>query len=305
MPDLTVSPHKQCYAEGEVVIVNVKSSIDCFENEGEYVDSIELKIGKAELGNSERYIFADSIEFNCYIDKCAVSRTLSFTPNIWALQPRFLSTMEIAAGLNGYIDKEELKRVGIFVCSTTRSSVIVHAGKIREIQQINPGYNLIKCKPYLEHAESKTEIVITDDYGSSDSITIVYPARIKVEEPNITASRVDFLISYNGPVNTVVCFRAFTGSTIVTEFRNTVYKNRFKTVLHINTELITDDYLTIEAKVGAQDYRAIFHEIINIPSFKEEKNIDINNNTKLIELIEHDNSTQIASLPNSIISLLT
>ena len=50
--------------------------------------------------------------------------------------------------------------------------------------------------------------------------------------------------------------------------KKNVYKNRFKTVLHIDTELITDDYLTIEAKVGAQDYRAIYREKISIPSFE-------------------------------------
>lgn len=304
LPDLTIAPHKQCYAEGELVTVSVKSSTDCFEVEGEYIDSIEMEIGKAKLGDSGRYIFAKPIEFNCYIDKCAVSRKLSFTPNIWALQPRFLNTMEKVDGLGGYIDKDEFQRIGVFVCSTTKSSVNIQAERIREIKQIKPGYNLIKCKQYLEYAEAKTEIIITDDYGSSDSITIVYQAKINVEAPSITASRVDFLIGYNGPVNTVVCFRVFTGPTKITEFKKNVYKNRFKTVLHIDTELITDDYLTIEAKVGTQDYRAIYREKISIPSFEEENTIDINGNTSLFELIEYDNSTQLSKIPKSVISLL-
>ena len=62
--------------------------------------------------------------------------------------------------------------------------------------------------------------------------------------------------------------------------------------------------MTIEAKVGAQDYRGIYRDKISIPSSEEENTIDVNENTSLFELIEYDNSTQFSKMPNSIISLL-
>lgn len=305
LPELHIEAQKTIYLEGESVSAVIRSSHACFEQEGDFFDEKHIELGKAALVSAGGFVFAEQIEYDCYLDRCEIFKKLSLFPNVWTVQFRSLESGEEINASNN-IEFQELEHIGIYICATCNMSILIKANGIGEVRHIKPGLNIIDSKSFLHDAEAKTDFSFTDDNGSRKTISVLYKERIEITNYSEEARVVSFTAKYSGPTNSNIDFRIFSGKNLISINKKKAYRNSFITSLIVEKRQITDKEISIEARVGTQDYKKIYSGLIDLNKQKEEKKTFVlSKDTSIISLLdEYDNNKDVVFC-DSILTLLS
>ena len=306
LPKLTLETTKPIYKEGEPVSATIKATDACFELEGMYVDKKQVELGEAGIINAGGFVFSEQIEFECFIDRCSVFERLTLFPEVWSVQAKSLRSGEPLDISSKYINANQLNDYGIYVCATCNMSIFVRANGIREIKHIKPGLNYVDIKSFLYDAEAKTTVNIADEYGSSFELTVIYNGStdiISIEDDN---ELISINAKYHGPINTTVDFRVFSGKNMIYTNQKRAYRNTFSILLGIEKRRFTDKTISIEARLGAQDFRQIYVGEIDLTTNKGAyERINISSATSLLELIQTSyNPDALLDFDNKLMPLL-
>ena len=305
LPKITIRSSKAYYAEGEEVTVEVCASGDCFEQEGDYVDSKKLQIGTASVAMTGNLVHPKPIDFDCYFDKCGVVKRFSFVPNTWGLKMKDLTTDMWMTSCLTSLTFEELKRYGVFVCSTVEMSLSVSADDDNMKRMIRPGYNKVNLKQLLWDFEAKKDVVFTDSYNQTRIISVLCPTRITTDPVEYAESTVVIPLRYFGPINTTLDIRVYSGRNAILSITRDVYHNSFRINLYIDRSRIKDPNISIEARVGTQDYQQIMSAIVDLGLLKDTAKVfEFTENLSLLELLSHSMKRQDKAFPYRLIALL-
>ena len=305
LPEISLRSSKAYYVEGEEVTVDVCASGDCFEQEGDYVDTKRIQIGTASVAMNGNLVHPQPIEFDCYIDKCDVVRRLTFVPDTWGLRMRDLTTDLWMTSCLASLTFEELRRYAVFVCSTIEMSLFVSADDDKITRMIHPGYNKVNLKQFLWDFGAKTDVVFTDSYNQARTISVICPTRITADPLEYAESTVVIPIKYFGPTYTTLDIRVYSGKDAVLSITRNVYHNSFRMNLYIDRFRIKEPNISIEARVGTQDYQQIIAAIVDIGRLKDTiKVFQFSEDLSLIELLSHSIKRRDKTFPSELIALL-
>ena len=286
LPQISITSTKAYYEEGEEVIVDVCASADCFEQEGEYVNTKRMRIGNAKVVIDGNLVRPHPIEFDCFIDKCNVVLGLTFIPDVWGLRMRDQTSDTWLNSPLTSLTIEELEQYIVFVCSTKEMSISVSSGNDEMKRLIHPGYNKMNLKSMLCNYGSKTDITFTDSYGKVKTISVICPTKIIPEQLRYSLSEIVVPLKYYGPVNATLYIRAFSGREEILYLSKYVNQNFFRMSICIDRYRIKDPTITIEAKVGVQDYQRVLKTIVDFELLKEDyKDFQFTQELPIIKLL--------------------
>ena len=287
LPTLTLETTKPIYKEGEPVFAIIKATDDCFENEGIYVNNKQVELGMAKIVYAGGFVFAEQIEYDCFIDRCSVYDRLTVYPEVWNVQARSIKSGDSLDISSKSIDVNELNDYGVYVCSTCNMSVFVRANGISEIKHIKPGLNYIDIKSFLYDAEAKTTVSITDEYGASHELTVIYKDSIDIISIEDDKAMVSINAKYHGPINTTIDFRVFSGKNLIYTNQKKAYRNTFTVLIGVEKRRFTNEVISIEARSGLQDFRQVYVGEINpITSKETHERITLSKTTTTVELLQ-------------------
>ncbi len=309
LPDISLSSSKTYYVEGEEVTVELCASSDCFEQEGDYVDSKKIQIGTASVAMTGNLVHSKPIEFDSYIDKCNIIKRFAFNPHVWGLRMKDLTNDVWMTSCLTLLSFEKLRQYAVFVCSTIEMSLCVSSDNKSDnkdmTRMIHPGYNKINLNQLLQDFGAKTDIVFTDSNNQSKTISVICPTRITTDPLEYAETTAIIPLKYFGPINTILDIRVFSGRDTILSITRNVYRNSFRMNLYINRFRIKDPNIFIEARVGTQDYQQIMATTVDLGLLKDTKEeIQFSENLSLLELLSHSINRHDKAFPSKLISLL-
>ena len=305
LPSITIQPTKKIYLEGETVSVEVRASANCFEQEGEYVNAKQITIGNAQIGMTGNLVHTISLEFDCYIDKCETPMHLSYSPNTWGIRMMELKENKWLDPCLKSMTVGELDQFGIFICSTANHELRIKAGDDITFRTIRPGYNKLSVKNLLWNYGSKTEIIISDCLSQEYVLSVICPTRISASKLDATQDALVTTITYNGPVNSTLEIRVFSGNKQILSLRRNIIHNSYVKAFYIDRHRITNPDISIEARVGSQDFQQILRETVDlekIPIWKQRAKFS--GSMSIVDLLSCFDDGRRASIPASLLGLL-
>lgn len=309
VPYLTVSPTKAYYSQGEEVGVDITTRSACFESEGEYVQAKKLNIGTANLVMEGNHVGVEAVEFDCYIDKCGITKHLRFIPRVWGLRQKAFSADAWEQIPPGRMTYDDFNQHQIFVCSTSEANIGIYVNGKKSSRYIQPGYNRIHLRELIESWLQRTDISFEDEYGEKQDLTVVYSPEIRVISVSRKADGLAITIKYQGPVSSTLSIRVFSGAKLVSSASRQVYSNIFNMQMRVFPHLLSDPEITVEARIDGQDYQTIFHDSCEaLPDESSRPRLELSANTGLLALMEYaasPKSTQQAKLPTTVLQLLS
>ena len=112
-------------------------------------------------------------------------------------------------------------------------------------------------------------------------------------------------LKYFGPINTSLDIRAFSGRDAIISITRDVYHNSFRMNLYIDRYRIKDPNISIEARVGTQDYQQVLAAIVDLGLLKETtKDFHFSEDLSLLELLSYSMKRHDKAFPSKLIALL-
>lgn len=286
IPYINICPLRPIFSEGDDVLVSISSRSACFESEGEFVPSRKQNIGKAKLTMVGNHVSAEAIEFDCYIDKCGITKHLKFIPHVWALRQKSTDLWETIT--KHRLEYDDLNRLQVFVCSTTEMQLSITSSDMLVHRYIRPGYNRIDFRDTVNTWNKRTDISFVDEYSCTQELAIYYSPKINVISAMRKAEGLSLSIKYQGPVASVLNIRVYSGSRLATSAERKIYNNQFFMQIWVFSNQISNPDITVEARIDGEDYQTIFHEKCEaLPEELFEAKLDFSKDTGLLELLEY------------------
>ena len=305
LPTISIRSSKPYYLDGEEVVIEVCTTAKCFEQEGDYVDSKRLQIGTASVAITGSLVHSKTIEFDCYIDKCDVVKRLVFAPNTWGIRMRDLRTDLWMDSYLPTLSFEELQKYGVFICSTVEMNLSIQTENDEMARSIRPGYNKVNLKQLLWNYGTKTDISFTDSFNQVKTLSVICPTRITTAPLEYSTSSVAVPLKYFGPANVTLDLRAFSGRDLIVTIKRDVYHNSFRMNLYIKRNQIKESNISIEARIGTQDYQQILNTTVD-PEWLDDATSEFHFTEKmpLIDLLSYSTKRRAKELPLKMIALL-
>ena len=291
VPYLIISSIKPYYSEGENVMVSIATRSACFEEDGEYSRSKEQTIGQASITMDGNHVGAGLIEFDCYIDKCGITKQLKFTPRVWGLRKKGMENDAWERISTERIEHNVLSQFNVFVCSTVEFVLAIIANSKNQNRHIQPGYNRINLREIIETWHQRTEVFFEDENKKRKGICIYYYPRITVINATRKKDGLMLTVCYQGPVSSTLSVRIYSGSKMVASSVQQVNSHQFSMPIRVNPQLINNPEITVEARIAEQDYQEVFHDYCDIVQDNPlSAKLVLSRETKLLDLITFSNS---------------
>lgn len=290
IPNIRIELSREVFAEGSVVTACAVSTYPCFESEGEFLERKELSLGNASLSLDENYVYVKPISVSVFIDRCGISKEYQVIPRVWGIRKKNEVTQIWNNAPIRTIPVEELMDNSVYVCSTGNTSVHIKTKDDTMHRYIVPGFNKINCKRMFDSWNYKNQVDFTDEYGSILGFGIDCNPRLECIGKEQVDNDFLYYIRYTGPVSTTLQIRTFSGSRLGAQILRNVFQNKFVVKVRIGWQYVEEKEVTIEAKVGDQDYQTILSEKVHIlPKEPADQpcTFRITNNTSLFQLLEY------------------
>lgn len=308
VPYLIISSLKPYYAEGEDVLVEIATRSACFEAEGEYSQSKTLNIGKASIVMDGNHVGSGLIEFDCYIDKCGITKQLKFIPRVWGLRKKEVGHDAWEMITSGKMTHSDLNSYNVFVCSTAEADITIITNNKNSIRHVQPGYNRINLRDIIETWLQRTEVTFEDEYKQRQVICIHYYPKVTVINAIRKSDGLMLTICYQGPISSTLSVRVFSGTQKVASTVRQVYSHQFNMQIRVYPQLLKSSEITVEARIEEQDFQKIFHDFCDIVQEQPSKTrIVLSRDTKLLDLISFSTSIpkkSALSKPTTLLQLL-
>lgn len=307
VPYLIISSLKPYYAEGEHVLVEITTRSSCFEAEGEYSQSKTLNIGQASIVMDGNHVGSGLIEFDCYIDKCGITKQLKFIPRVWGLRKKEFGHDAWEIISSGKMMHSDLNSYNIFVCSTAEADITIIANSKNSIRHVQPGYSRINLRDIIETWLQRTEVSFEDEYKQRQVFCIQYFPKVTVINAIRKSDGLILTICYQGPISSALSVRVFSGTQKVASTVRQVYSHQFNMQIRVYPQLLKSPEITVEARIEDQDFQKIFHDYCDVMEDKPSNiGLSLSGETKLLDLISFLTvaSAAASSKPTTIIQLL-
>ena len=310
LPNIRMEFEYPIYAEGLPARVKAIANYPCFESEGEFVQSKSIALDSVHLSLDGNYVFVKPIDVSIYIDRCGLAKEYQITPRVWGIRKKSETTKLWDVEPIKVLSVNELMDTSVYVCSTGNTCIRIKTKDDSMNRFIVPGFNRINCKRLFDSWNFKNQIELTDEFGITKNLSIECNPRFEYLGKEQTENELVYFVLYDGPISTSLNFRAYSGRQIVSQIMRNVYQNKFVIKIRLGIHLISDKQITIEAKVGDQDYQTVFIEnvLLTKPAALNTKpRLRIERTTRLIELLEYHCSKKVSSKNcdnNQLIALL-
>lgn len=289
LPKLMGTFVNEIYKEGGKVFADITTKTECFEREGEWVNSIRCEVGTALIKMIGNLVTSETVSTEVYNSKCGVSQQIDMIPNVWGI--RILeNNSELWEKYDGNsLSYDSLNTHGVFVCTTRKIALKIQNSENTLYRDLLPGFNKLGILRLIEVWRPVNVISLTDRNHEIENIRITC-------EPSINASKFSYegedlvgIFSYRGPIGVRISITAFAKHMKVLKVIETAKTSRFQLQLIIKSvKGISGEIVSFEARFDDQDslviahHQVVFertdHEIvlekyINIMSLLEENSI--------------------------------
>ena len=293
VPYITIQMDKPYYAEGEMVTVSVATRTPCFEAGGEYITHKELSIGKAAIEMVGNHVGVAPIDFDCYIDKCRITKHLRVNPRVWGLRCKDAEADAWESNKPYKLNYSEMKKKHLFICSTTEALITVEAANIKKQRYVFPGFSRINLQYLINNWVKQNTISFTDEYKRGQKLNVIYSPIISISDIVRNRDGLTISLGYIGPTSSLLHIQVFSGSTVVASTERNAYRNRFTLQIWISNDRLNSPDISVEARIDDQDYQTVYRGVC--PEGEKEQKIvsfSFNQDTGIIELLGHPSSSE-------------
>lgn len=288
IPYLMIRMDKAYYSEGENITVSMATKTPCFESGGEYVSCKEINIGSAAIEMKGNHVGAKPIEFDCYIDKCGITKHLRVFPYVWGLRCKDLDTNLWEEARPHDLVYSELQKRQLFICSTVEVLINIATNDAESKRCVQPGFNRVNLRSLIFNWTKYNEICFVDEYEKSQNIQVTYLTKIFVLEVVRSRTELSIQLEYNGPTGSTLNVRVFSGAVPIAFAERKAYYNNFQLRLWIPDEKLYSSSLSVEARIDRQDYQVVYQGICPAQVLKRGTlPFSFNRDTGIIELLTH------------------
>lgn len=275
------------YLENNDVKVRIFSNNDCFMNDGEMTNEIELKIGKARLLIDDNIVYADSIEFEVYDHVCHLPYSFVVKPEVWGIR---LPNRELQKrGFDNYLELNYNNSVNpICLYSTSQISLKVNVKDNQFLENIDIGFNKIILDRLIDTNKRVNDVTFIDSYDYEYKVKVIINPQVIFDKLRNIDGNLSLSFSYSGPLDMNITIKIFLDEVFIKKYIEISKQTDYDFICNIG-ELkdIAGKDLLVEAKINNEDSFLIFSATIENNQLNKE--INLNHYLRTLDLINRNN----------------